>query len=200
MRYHLMVHTEENLSEGTVEGRLGDKVRVSEEGLRRMSCDASTVIVKQDSTGAVIDVGRKTRRISTKLRIALNESDGGCRFPGCTNRIVAAHHIEHWADGGETKLSNLASLCGYHHGFIHDGKAMVGSDLIFRRPDGTPITNDLSTMRMAARSVTPIMPVVTPLPNALLPKVALRPVSGESLDLGYALWVLRSQHPAAPML
>ena len=109
--------------------------------------------------------------------------------------MIAAHHIEHWADGGETNLSNLASLCAYHHGYVHDGKAMVGSDLVFRRPDRTPITNDLPALRMMAQPVTQMMPATTPLQNAALP-----PASGESLDLGYALWVLRSQHFTAPTL
>ena len=35
--------------------------------------------------------------------------DGGCRFPGCGQRAVDAHHLHHWAHGGETKLDNLCS-------------------------------------------------------------------------------------------
>jgi hypothetical protein len=27
----------------------------------------------------------------------------------------------HWADGGETKLSNLITLCGFHHRLLHEG-------------------------------------------------------------------------------
>ena len=42
-------------------------------------------------------------------------------FPGCTNhRYVDAHHVRHWADGGETKLANLVLLCRHHHGAIHE--------------------------------------------------------------------------------
>ncbi len=43
-------------------------------------------------------------------------------FPGCNHkRYVDGHHVEHWADGGETKLSNLATLCRFHHRAVHEG-------------------------------------------------------------------------------
>jgi HNH endonuclease len=32
---------------------------------------------------------------------------------------VALHHIQHWADGGDTSLENLTLLCRYHHHLIH---------------------------------------------------------------------------------
>jgi len=48
--------------------------------------------------------------------------DKGCRFPGCANtRFIDAHHVEHWANGGETKPSNLVSLCHFHHHAVHEG-------------------------------------------------------------------------------
>lgn len=31
------------------------------------------------------------------------------------------HHVEHWADGGATRLSNLATLCRFHHRAVHEG-------------------------------------------------------------------------------
>ena len=64
-----------------------------------------------DDTGRVLDVGRKTRAVSPALRRALEYRDGGCRFPGCGLTFCDAHHVEHWADGGETKLDNLVLLC-----------------------------------------------------------------------------------------
>jgi HNH endonuclease len=68
--------------------------------------------------------------------------DGGCRFPGCTHeRYVDAHHIEHWADGGETKLSNLVTLCRLHHRLVHEGEIRIetSSDGSWRflHPDGS---------------------------------------------------------------
>ena len=55
-------------------------------------------------------------------RLALKRRDHGCRFPGCTaHKYVDAHHIRHWADGGETKLDNLLLLCRHHHRLVHEG-------------------------------------------------------------------------------
>ncbi len=84
---------------------------VSAETSRRIACDASRVVMTHDDTGRVLDVGRKTRAVSPALRRALEYRDGGCRFPGCGLTFCDAHHVEHWADGGETKLDNLVLLC-----------------------------------------------------------------------------------------
>jgi hypothetical protein len=54
------------------------------------------------------------------MRRALDHRDGGCRFPGCGNRFCDAHHIKHWADGGETRLENLVLLCRRHHRAVHE--------------------------------------------------------------------------------
>jgi hypothetical protein len=86
-------------------------------------------------------LGRKTRSIPPAIRRALNARDPGCGFPGCTSqRYLDAHHIEHWADGGLTKLSNLVSLCRTHHRLVHEGgirvEAREGGGWRFSRPDG----------------------------------------------------------------
>jgi hypothetical protein len=63
--------------------------------------------------------------------------DRGCRFPGCTNSFnVDGHHIEHWANGGETSLENLVQLCRHHHRLVHEGGFQCEKDergkLLFR--------------------------------------------------------------------
>ncbi|HKK29953.1 MAG TPA: HNH endonuclease signature motif containing protein [Alphaproteobacteria bacterium] len=76
----------------------------------------------QDEAGSTLDVGRKTRSIPPAIRRALRRRDQGCRFPGCTaHKYVDAHHIMHWADGGETKMDNLVLLCRHHHRLVHEG-------------------------------------------------------------------------------
>ena len=47
--------------------------------------------------------------------------DSGCRFPGCDRPTdwCEGHHIQHWRDGGSTRLSNLVLLCSRHHHVIH---------------------------------------------------------------------------------
>ncbi|MFN2589627.1 MAG: HNH endonuclease signature motif containing protein, partial [Actinomycetota bacterium] len=63
-------------------------------------------------------------------------------FPGCDrpHAWCDAHHIVHWAHGGETKLSNLILLCRRHHRVIHQrgfGAEMRDGRPLFRRPDGS---------------------------------------------------------------
>ncbi len=136
-RYQVVLYVEPStLQNGSEPGRseLEDGTRVSAETSRRLSCDASVVRIAEGagddvpddrglgaSTGidSVLDIGRKTRTIPPALRRALEARDRGCRFPGCGLRFTDAHHVKHWADGGETKLENLVLLCRFHHRLVH---------------------------------------------------------------------------------
>jgi hypothetical protein len=92
------------------------------ETARRLACDCSVVTIVEDEQGQPLDVGRRTRSIPPALRRALTSRDRGCVFPGCTHqRYVDGHHVQHWAEGGETKLTNLVSLCRFHHRQVHEG-------------------------------------------------------------------------------
>ena len=89
---------------------------------RRIACDSSIVTIKEDITGEPLSIGRRSRTIPPSMRRALRVRDKGCRFPGCTNtRFVDGHHIQHWADSGETSLDNLIMLCRHHHHLVHEG-------------------------------------------------------------------------------
>ncbi len=108
---------------------------------RRFSCDASVVTLIEDASGEPLNVGRKTRIISAPLRRLLTARDKGCRFPGCCNaRYIDMHHIKHWANGGETRPSNLLSLCRFHHRAVHEGgfdvQVLDDGAVRFVRPDG----------------------------------------------------------------
>ena len=95
---------------------------IAAESARRFSCDASLVTLVEDDEGEPLNVGRRTRVISAPLRRLLTARDKGCRFPGCSNaRYIDMHHIKHWANGGETRPSNLVSLCRFHHRAVHEG-------------------------------------------------------------------------------
>ena len=77
------------------------------------------------------------------------------RVPGCENGSwVDAHHIVHWAHGGETKLDNLILLCGRHHRLVHEGGFGVARKadgaLVFRRPDGRVVPSVPSPARGSA--------------------------------------------------
>ena len=140
----MIVHAEAPAlaGEGAQAGcRLEDGPAICAESARRIACDASLVAIQHGREG-VLDVGRKTRAVPAALRRALDLRDEGrCRFPGCENRRwVDAHHIVHWARGGETKLDNLVLLCGSHHRLVHEGGFSIArkpdGSLLFRRPDG----------------------------------------------------------------
>jgi hypothetical protein len=130
------------------------------ETARRLSCDCSLVGIVEDEHGEPLDVGRKTRSISPAMQRALKSRDGGCRFPGCDRtRFVEGHHVKHWAEGGETKLSNLITLCWFHHRLVHEGGfALRTTDdgvFVFTRPDGSRVEpNGALQVRFRGSAVT----------------------------------------------
>lgn len=142
-RQQIIVHVDVQTLKNSIAGRceLEDGPSISAETARRLACDASLVTVLENEEGEPLSVGRKSRAISPALRRALNARDRGCRFPGCPNtRYVDAHHIRHWAHGGETKPSNLVSLCRFHHRQVHEGRVAIDvlddGAVRFRKPSG----------------------------------------------------------------
>jgi hypothetical protein len=123
--HQVVVHVDaEVLADPAAEGRseLEDGSLVAPETARRLACDASIVTMREDGEGNALSVGRRRRTVPPAIRRALANRDRGCRFPGCHHvRFLEAHHIEHWADGGETKLANLVHLCSFHHRVLHEG-------------------------------------------------------------------------------
>jgi hypothetical protein len=121
--------------------------------------------MRHDGNGHVVEVGARTRTIPPALRRALEHRDRGCRFPGCRSRFTQGHHIRHWANGGPTTLSNLASLCRRHHRCVHEDGFRVerraSGQPEFRRPDGRVLPK------------APGLPTVTPCgPPASTPRPA----------------------------
>jgi hypothetical protein len=135
----VVVHISAEHLKGMTE--LGDGIPA--ETCRRLLCDGGIVPMLEDDRGRTIDVGRKTRAIPAALNRALEARDGGCRFPGCTNRrFVDGHHIIHWIDGGETSLANTVLLCRRHHRYVHECGFRIeveGEVLVFRDATGAVI-------------------------------------------------------------
>ena len=122
-RYQVIVDVDEHVLETDGEGscELDDGSALAPETVRRLACDAS-----------VVRNGRRSRAVPSSLRRALHRRDRGCRFPGCENRrFVDAHHVRHWAHGGETRLDNLVLLCRRHHRAVHEGGYRVDGDGTF---------------------------------------------------------------------
>ncbi len=108
---------------------LADGTVIATTTARRLCCDAGVVLAHVDAHGVPLSIGRKTRTIPAAIKRALLLRDRTCRFPGCTHsRYVDGHHIEHWANGGKTALSNLMLLCSAHHTLLHEGGCRVETD------------------------------------------------------------------------
>ena len=152
-RYQVMVHCD--AATLAAEGEPGrsdlDGIRVSAETSRRMACDAAVVAMVHAKDGSLLNVGRRTRTIPPHIRRALEERDRGCRFPGCAGRFTEAHHVKHWADGGETSLRNTVLLCRRHHRTVHEGRVKVCTNrdgtVLFFTPKGRVLV-DASVARV----------------------------------------------------
>ena len=143
-RYQVVVHVDESVlrDEDGAGQSDADGQYVPAGTSRRIACDAATVVIRHNRDGTVLDVGRKTRTIPPAIRRALTARDHRCRFPGCNCRHCDAHHVQHWADGGVTRLDNLLMLCRRHHRAVHEegfGVALRGNgEARFFWPDGRP--------------------------------------------------------------
>jgi Domain of unknown function (DUF222) len=108
---------------------------------RRIACDASVTRVVLSARSEPLDVGRRTAVVPPSMRRAVVVRDRHCRFPGCDrpHAWCDAHHIRHWADGGETAARHLLLLCRPHHRALHEGFVveLLDGRVVFRRPDGS---------------------------------------------------------------
>jgi hypothetical protein len=137
--YQVMVQIEAKALEG-----LGGESSLPLETVRRLCCDGSVVPVITDEQGEALSIGRKQRTVPTAVRRALLVRDKTCTFPGCTHeQWLDAHHIQRWAEGGETSLDNLVLLCTHHHRLLHEGGVKLAHTdegrVRFLRRDGRPI-------------------------------------------------------------
>ena len=153
--------------------------------------------------GEILDVGRRTRTISPALRRALSARDRRCRFPGCGNRRVDAHHVRHWADGGQTALDNLVLLCRRHHRAVHEEGFRVtidaAGDARFAHPDGRPLLEAPSAPAWTGPALQPTDDGLAAAGIEIGADTATPSWGGERLDLDYAmrvLWRPRREPPA----
>jgi uncharacterized protein DUF222/HNH endonuclease len=200
-RYQVVVHVDAAVLEdpdASGQSALEHGAHVSAETARRLACDASRVVMRHDPDGRVVEAGALTRTIPAALRRVLHYRDRGCRFPGCGLPLGQGHHIQHWANGGPTTLSNLALLCRRHHRAVHEEgyqmERQADGQLCFRRPDGRILpdvpspgavpVDPVHALRMQHDAQGLLIRARTAMPNWL----------GERLDVGYAIDVL---HPLA---
>ena len=171
-------------------------LHLSREAARRVACDAGVVVLLHEAGGEVLDVGRRTRAIPSALRRALLSRDGNqCQFPGCESHHCDAHHVEHWADGGETRLTNLVSLCRFHHRAVHEEgfrvvPAEVKGQFRFLRPNGEPLPGEPPLASWGGAPLAPTDARLAAAGISIGPDTATPEWYGESLNLQAALDVL----------
>jgi hypothetical protein len=186
-RFQVVVHIDaEVLADPLADGRcdLEGGPAIAPETVRRLACDCSVSSMAHGPHGE-LEAGRKSRVPSAALRRALRARDGTrCAFPGCSCQGKEAHHVEHWANGGATRLSNMLSLCKLHHSLVHEGgysvEALGDGRFRFLRPDGRAVVE------------APPLPAVTGEPGLLLseqwlsPEVRITPSTGRPTWMGEA--------------
>ena len=171
-------------------------LHLGREAARRVACDAGLVVLHHGAGGEVLDVGRRTRTVPSAMRRALLSRDRGqCQFPGCESRHCDAHHVEHWADGGETRLQNLVLACRFHHRALHEGgfrvvPADADGQFRFLRPDGTPLPAEPPAAGWEGAPLAPTDARLAAAGIGIGPHTATPEWYGESLDLTAALDVL----------
>jgi len=138
--YLVTVHVDQSALTGG-EGRSALPI----ESVKRLCCDGNAVVITEDDKGEPLSIGRKSRIVPTAMQRALRSRDrNSCTFPGCHNRrFLHSHHVEHWSNGGETRLDNLMLLCTRHHTLVHEGGFRIEKDFqdrwTFLRPDGIAV-------------------------------------------------------------
>jgi hypothetical protein len=138
--YLVNIHVDQSALAGEV-GRSSVPI----ETVKRLCCDGKAVVMTETKEGEPLSIGRKSRVVPKGIERAVRARDNNtCRFPGCRNkRVVDIHHIEHWANGGETAVNQLMLLCSKHHTMVHEGGFRIDRDFKghwrFFRPDGIAV-------------------------------------------------------------
>jgi len=200
-RYQVVVHVDAPvLADPDTPGEsvFENGAHVCAETSRRLACDATRVVMRYDEDGRLVEVGARTRTIPPALRRALHHRDPVCRFPGCGLPFGQGHHIQHWAKGGPTTLSNLARLCRRHHRAVHEDGYEVerrpDGELQFTRPDGRLLPDVPPPAAIPTDPVEALLAQNTAHGLHIDARTSRSGWLGERLDLGYAIDVL---HPLA---
>src|SRR5690606_21547154 len=98
---------------------------VPEAVLRRIAADCDLKRVVFGPNSQVIDVGRTRRTFAGHLRRAVVARDRACVVDGCgaPASMAEVHHARlRWADGGDTKVSDAALVCGFHNRWLEEAR------------------------------------------------------------------------------
>jgi HNH endonuclease len=113
-------------------------------------------------------------------------------------RHAQGHHLQHWANGGPTRLDNLALLCRRHHRAVHEEGYRVVREadgtLRFRTPAGRPLPEAPAPPAVPADPAAALVTAHRARGLVIDARQTVPTWYGERLDLGWAIDVL---HPAA---
>jgi hypothetical protein len=105
---------------------------------------------------------------------------------------VDAHHIVHWADGGETSMDNLVLLCRTHHRLVHEaGFGVQNVDdqgVVFTMPDGKVIPE--GPEKRSRGNVFAVMSGNQKKGLEITPETLIPQWHGERIDYGVAVEML----------
>ena len=185
-------------------GSAGDRyqvvLHVDAAAMQSVGEEEPALSIASDSGQAALELDHGATNVSAET-----SRDRHCQFPGCTARRCDGHHIQHWADGGKTRLDNLALLCRRHHRAVHEGGlTMVQRDdgvPVFYRPDGTCV--DIApTMRRGVPDATghglTAASLIMPARIAIGPYTALVLGDHTPVDMAWAIDVLRGSEITNP--
>ena len=127
-RQQIVVHVDECTLRNAEPGRceLDDGPALPVETARRLAATRASSI--SPKTSAVNHSTSVARPAASRRHCAARSPHAtkAVFFPVAAHkRYVDGHHIQHWAEGGETKLSNLVTLCRFHHRAVHEGGLKV---------------------------------------------------------------------------
>jgi hypothetical protein len=183
---------------------LQDGAMLTAETIRRIWCD-SAVTRLELRDGVIVEINDPTRTISASLRRALGLRDSHCRFPGCSATRVDAHHLRYRRHKGPTTLTNLLSLCRYHHKLVHEGGYTISrntdGEIRFHNPAGRQLqhgsspgpnnnatNNDADALRQQHQQ----------LGIDIQPDTITGHYCGDKLDMNYAVSVLTKHNNPIP--
>ena len=175
-RYQVLLHID--VTDRTANFHLGSIVPDS---IRRyIACDAD-VRALIEGNDVLAAMSSRLRTVDDRMRAFVENRDGGCRVPGCTQaRWLHIHHIVHWEDGGRTESCNLCALCPLHHRLHHLGLLDIR---------GNPDTIDGLRFfdERGSRDRRPINHPARPTPAPPPPQPYEHP-SGEHIDWRWFAW------------
>ena len=151
---------------------LEDGAAISPATLQTIACNATISAMLHDADGSVLNVGRRTRKLSAALRRAVRERDRH-RLPLPRLRVPPRSTPTTSGTGptaARPSSPNLISLCKAHHHLVHDKGIIIaatGGGFAFYLPSGARLSN--------SPPLPPSSP--TPSPNATGPRSPRPPSS-----------------------